>query len=92
METKSKHYGRVAKREKKSRIPSQLEFIRRHVGDTDVTWNKVLWSEETKIELFDHQTMCYDQRRTQVTVASQLQKLVRRCLFYTGTDTLVLAA
>lgn len=33
-----------------------LEFAKRHVGDSLVKWNNVLWSGETKIELFGHQT------------------------------------
>ena len=48
-------YGRVAKRKpllKKTRIKSRLEFPRRHVGDSETKWKKILWSDETKIELF----------------------------------------
>lgn len=35
---------------------SQVEFARRHVGDSEVKWKKVLWSDEIKIEPFDDQT------------------------------------
>lgn len=58
----SKLYGRVAKRKpllKKAHIKSPLEFTQRHVGDSKVNWKKVLWSDETKMELFDHQTRRY---------------------------------
>ncbi len=47
-------YGRVAKRKpllKKTHIESRLEFARRHVGDSETKWKKILWSDETKIEL-----------------------------------------
>jgi hypothetical protein len=30
-----------------------------HVGDSPNIWKKVLWSDETKIEHFDHQGKCY---------------------------------
>ncbi|MGH0165707.1 UNVERIFIED_CONTAM: hypothetical protein FKN15_049940 [Acipenser sinensis] len=48
-------HGRVAKRKpllKKTHIKSRLEFARRHVGDSETKWKKILWSDETKIELF----------------------------------------
>ena len=48
-------YGRVARRKpllKKTHIKSRLDFAKRHVGDTANMWKKVLWSDETKIELF----------------------------------------
>ena len=32
-----------------------LVFAKRHVGDIQNIWKKVLWSDETKIELFGHQ-------------------------------------
>ena len=31
---------------------SCLQFAKSHVGDTANMWKKVLWSDETKIELF----------------------------------------
>ena len=34
-------------------------FAKRHVGDTPNIWKKVLWSDETKIELFGHQGKRY---------------------------------
>ncbi|MGH0138999.1 UNVERIFIED_CONTAM: hypothetical protein FKN15_068319 [Acipenser sinensis] len=47
-------YGRVAKRKPlliKTHIKSRLEFARRHVGDSDTKSKKILWCDETKIEL-----------------------------------------
>src|SRR4029434_3866687 len=58
----SKLYGSVAKRKpllKKTHIKSRLQFAKRHVGDSMFKWKKVLWSDETKVELFGHQTSCY---------------------------------
>ncbi|CAB1441192.1 unnamed protein product [Pleuronectes platessa] len=52
---KSGLYGRVARRKpllKGIHKKSRLEFARSHVGDTANMWKKVLWSDETKIELF----------------------------------------
>ena len=37
---------------KKTHIKYRLEFAKRHVGDSMVKWKKVLWSDETKMELF----------------------------------------
>jgi len=32
-------------------------FSRIHVGDSEASWMKALWSDETKIELFGPQTI-----------------------------------
>ena len=37
---------------KKTHIKYRLEFAKRHVGDSMVKRKKVLWSDETKVELF----------------------------------------
>ena len=34
-------------------------FTKRHVGDSPNIWKKVLWSDETRIELFGHQGKHY---------------------------------
>ena len=47
----SKLYGREPLL-KKTHIKYRLEFAKRHVGDSMVKWKKVLWSDETKVELF----------------------------------------
>ena len=46
----------MAKRRKL--IQSQPEFTERHVGDSKVSWRKIIWSDETKMELYGHQTRC----------------------------------
>ena len=38
---------------------ARFQFAKRHVGDSPNVWRKVLWSDETKIELFSHQGKCY---------------------------------
>ena len=38
-------------------------FAKRHVGDSPNIWKKVLWSDETKIELFSHQGKHYVWRK-----------------------------
>ena len=38
-------------------------FAKRHVGDSPNIWKKVLWSDETKIELFVHQGKRYVWRK-----------------------------
>ncbi|MCI4382361.1 hypothetical protein PGIGA_G00014040 [Pangasianodon gigas] len=52
---KSGLYGRVERRKpmlKGSHKKSRLQFTTSHVGDTANMWKKVLWSDESKIELF----------------------------------------
>ena len=39
-------------------IRSQLELTQRHAWHSKVNWKKVLWSEETRIELFGHRAQC----------------------------------
>ena len=51
-------YGRVAKKKPLLSVKNKkarFEFAKRHVGDSPNVWRKVLWSGETKIELFSHQ-------------------------------------
>ena len=45
-------YGRVAR---KKPLLKEKKFAKRHVGDSPNIWKNVLWSDETKIELFGHQ-------------------------------------
>ena len=51
-------YGRVARRKPllsaKNKM-ARFEFAKRHVGDSQNVWRKVLWYDETKISLFGHQ-------------------------------------
>ena len=48
-------YGRVARRKpllSKWHMTARLEFAKRHLKDSQTMRNKILWSDETKIELF----------------------------------------
>ena len=48
-------YGRVARRKpplSKRHMAAHLEFAKMHLKDSQTIWNKILWSDETKIELF----------------------------------------
>ncbi|KAG2466103.1 TCB1 transposase, partial [Polypterus senegalus] len=48
-------YGRVARQKpllSKNHIAARLEFAKRHLKDSQTMRNKILWSDETKIELF----------------------------------------
>ena len=52
---KSGLYGWVAGRKpllKKAHIESGLMDAKNHSGDSEAMWQKVLWSDETKMELF----------------------------------------
>uniref|UniRef100_A0A674A8J2 Zinc finger protein 250-like n=1 Tax=Salmo trutta TaxID=8032 RepID=A0A674A8J2_SALTR len=51
----SGHYGRVARRKpllSKRNMTARLEFAKRHLKDSQTIRNNILWSDETKIELF----------------------------------------
>ena len=48
-------YGRVARRKplpSKRHMTARLEFAKRHLKDSQTMRNKILWSDEPKIELF----------------------------------------
>ncbi|KAG2466986.1 TCB1 transposase, partial [Polypterus senegalus] len=48
-------HGRVARRKpllSKRHMAARLEFAKRHLKDSQTMRNKILWSDETKIELF----------------------------------------
>ncbi len=36
-----------------SRLQARLKFAKDHLDDPEEAWEKVMWSDETKIELFD---------------------------------------
>lgn len=55
-------YGRVM--QKKPFLPtchkqSRLRYAKAHLDKPASFWNKVLWTDETKIELFGHNNGCY---------------------------------
>ncbi|MBN3275160.1 TCB1 transposase, partial [Polyodon spathula] len=59
-------YGRVARKKpllKEKNKQTRLVFTKRHVRDSPDIWKKVLWSDETKIELYGHQGKCYVWRK-----------------------------
>ncbi|MGL4646725.1 MAG: hypothetical protein ACRCVL_06425, partial [Cetobacterium sp.] len=59
---KSGLYGRVARRKpllNESHKKSRLQFGTSHVEDTTSMWKKVLWTDETKIELFGQNSKRY---------------------------------
>uniref|UniRef100_UPI001658C8D3 hypothetical protein n=1 Tax=Salmonella sp. S103_04178 TaxID=2665595 RepID=UPI001658C8D3 len=37
---------------KKAHVQARLKFANEHLDDSESDWEKVLWSDETKIELF----------------------------------------
>ena len=48
-------YGRVARRKpllSKKHMTASLGFAKRHLKDSQAMRNKIIWSDETKIELF----------------------------------------
>uniref|UniRef100_A0AAZ3SLG3 Transposase Tc1-like domain-containing protein n=1 Tax=Oncorhynchus tshawytscha TaxID=74940 RepID=A0AAZ3SLG3_ONCTS len=64
---KSGLYGRVARRKpflKDIHKKCCLKFATSHLGDTPNMWKKVLWSDETKIELFGNNAKCYVWRKS----------------------------
>ena len=40
-----------------------MEFAKRHLKDSQISINKILWSDETKIELFGRNTKCHVWRK-----------------------------
>ena len=63
---KSGMYGRVAKRKqllKKAHLASCLMCAKNHSRDSEVMWQKVLWSDKAKMELFGLNTKHYIWRK-----------------------------
>uniref|UniRef100_A0AAZ3NXZ0 Transposase Tc1-like domain-containing protein n=1 Tax=Oncorhynchus tshawytscha TaxID=74940 RepID=A0AAZ3NXZ0_ONCTS len=59
-------YGRVAIRKpllNKRHMTARFEFAKRHLTDSQSMRNKLLWSVETKIELFGLNTKCHIWRK-----------------------------
>ena len=59
---KSGLYGRVARRKpllEKGHLESHLRYVKNHSGDSEAMWQKVLWSDETKMELFGRNAKHY---------------------------------
>ncbi|KAG2466070.1 TC1A transposase, partial [Polypterus senegalus] len=59
-------YGRVARRKpllSKRHMAAHLKFAKRHLKDYQTMRNKILWSDETKIELFGVNARCHIWRK-----------------------------
>ena len=59
-------YGRVARRKpllSKRHMAARLEFVKMHLKDPQTMRNKILWSDETKIELHECQESCLEETR-----------------------------
>jgi hypothetical protein len=61
-------YGRVARRKSllsKMHMTAHLEFAKRHLKDSQTMRSKIIWSDETMIELFDLNAMSdFGRKRT----------------------------
>ncbi|KAK3551967.1 hypothetical protein QTP70_031496 [Hemibagrus guttatus] len=59
-------YGRVARRKpllSKRHLMAHLEFAKRHLKDSQIMRNKILWSNEIKIELLGLNGKCHVRRK-----------------------------
>ena len=43
---------------KKAHVQAHLKFAKEHLDDPEEAWEKVMWSDETKIELFRINSTC----------------------------------
>jgi hypothetical protein len=62
----SRLYGRVARQKPLLSIrhmTAHLEFAKRHLKDSQTMRNKILWSDDMKIELFELNAKCHVWRR-----------------------------
>ena len=50
------HRSRKVPLKSRRHLAVHLKFTQVHVSDSHAQWDKVLWSDETKIELFGHNT------------------------------------
>ncbi|MBN3286977.1 TCB1 transposase, partial [Polyodon spathula] len=67
-------YGRVARKKqllKKYHLKAHLELARKHESDPVAIWEKVLWSDETKVELFGQNSKRYVWRKPNTAHASR---------------------
>ncbi len=46
---------------KKAHVQAHLKFANEHLNDSEENWVKVLWSDETKIELFGINSTCLEE-------------------------------
>ena len=91
----SGHYGRVARQMpllSKRHMTARLEFPKRHLKDSQTKRNKILWSDETKIELFGLNAKHYVWRKpgTILTVKHGGGRIMLwGCFSAAGTENLV---
>ena len=45
---------------KKAHVQAHLKFAKEHLDDPEEAWENVMWSDETKIELFGINSMCLE--------------------------------
>ena len=43
---------------KMAHVQARLKFAKEHLDDPEEVWEKVMWSDETKIELFGINSTC----------------------------------
>ena len=48
---------------KKAHVQARLNFAKEHLDDPEEAWEKVMWSDETKIELFGINSTCHIWRK-----------------------------
>ncbi|MBN3274470.1 TCB1 transposase, partial [Polyodon spathula] len=95
-------YGRVARRKpllKKAHLESCLKYAKKHSRDSVAMWQKVLWSDETKMELFGlnakryvwHKpnTLHYPENTIPTVKHGGGSIMLRKCFSSAGTGTLV---
>ena len=59
-------HGRIARRKpllSKKNIAAHLKFAKEHIDDPQDFWNNVLWTDESKVELFGLNEKCYVWRK-----------------------------
>lgn len=55
-------HGRIARKKPLLRAQhkkARLEYAKKHIDEADTFWHKILWSDETKIELYGHNHQRY---------------------------------
>ncbi len=70
-------YGRVARRKpllSARHMKARMEFAKKHLKDSKMVTNKILWSDETKIELFGLNSKRYVWRKLLITCPRQSQQ------------------
>ena len=82
---------------KKAHVPARLKNAKEHLDDPEEAWEKVMWSDETKIELFGINSICrvwrkinaeYNPKHTIATVKHGGGNLLWGCFSAKGTGRL----